>query len=46
MFRWSSWNVTRKTHEFTKEDSRTLHFPVKLAPKGEATIRYTVRYTW
>ncbi len=46
LYRWSNWTVLRKTHEFTKEDSRTIHFPLRLAPKGEATVRYTVRYTW
>lgn len=46
MYRWSAWSVLRKSHEFTKEDSRTLHFPVRLAPKAEAVVRYTVRYTW
>jgi hypothetical protein len=46
LYRWSSWTVLRKSHDFTKEDSRTIHFPVKIAAKGEATVRYTVRYTW
>ncbi|APV50617.1 hypothetical protein BWI17_13510 [Betaproteobacteria bacterium GR16-43] len=46
LYRWSNWTILRKTHEFTKEDSRTLHFPVKIGPKGEAVVRYTVRYTW
>jgi hypothetical protein len=46
LYRWSNWTVLRKTHEFTKEDSRTIHFALRLAPKGEATVRYTVRYTW
>jgi hypothetical protein len=46
LYRWSSWSVTRKSHEFGKEDARTIHFPVRLAPKGEAVVRYTVRYTW
>ena len=46
MYRWSQWAITRKTHEFTKDDSRTVIFPVKLAPKAEAVVRYTVRYTW
>jgi hypothetical protein len=46
MYRWSAWNVLRKSHEFTKEDARTLHFPLKVAPKAEALVRYTVRYTW
>lgn len=46
LYRWSSWTLTRKTHEFAKQDSRTIHFPVRIAPKGEAVVRYTVRYTW
>ncbi len=45
-FRWSSWTVLRKSHDFTREDARTLHFPVRIPPKGEAVVRYTVRYTW
>ncbi len=46
LYRWSSWSILRRTHEFTKEDSRTIHFPVRIAAKGEAVVRYTVRYTW
>jgi hypothetical protein len=46
LYRWSSWSILRKTHDFTKEDSRSVHFPVRIAPKGEAVVRYTVRYTW
>jgi hypothetical protein len=46
LYRWSNWTILRKTHDFTKEDSRTIHFPVRVPPKGEATVRYTVRYTW
>jgi hypothetical protein len=46
LYRWSTWSVLRKSHDFTKEDSRTLHFPLKLAPKAEGVVRYTVRYTW
>jgi hypothetical protein len=46
LYRWSTWAVTRKSHEFEKHDARTIHFPVRIAPKGEAVVRYTVRYTW
>jgi hypothetical protein len=46
LYRWSNWSILRRTHDFTKEDSRTIHFPVRLAPKAEAVVRYTVRYTW
>jgi hypothetical protein len=46
LHRWSAWTILRKTHDFAKEDSRTVHFPVRIAPKGEAVVRYTVRYAW
>ena len=46
LYRWSTWTVLRRSHELVKEDSRTIHFPLKLAPKAEAVVRYTVRYTW
>ena len=46
LYRWSQWSMVRKSHDFTKEDSRTVHFPVRINPKGEAVVRYTVRYTW
>jgi hypothetical protein len=46
LYRWSTWSVTRKTHDFEKQDARTIQFPVRIAAKGEAVVRYTVRYTW
>jgi hypothetical protein len=46
LYRWSNWTLVRKSGEFEKVDSRTVHFPVRIAPKGEAVVRYTVRYTW
>jgi hypothetical protein len=46
LYRWSNWSILRKTHDFTKEDARTIHFPLRIAAKGEAVVRYTVRYTW
>ena len=27
LYRWSNWKILTKTHEFTKEDARTIHFP-------------------
>jgi hypothetical protein len=46
LYRWTSWKVVSKTHEFAKEDSRTIHFPVKVPKDGETVVRYRVRYTW
>jgi hypothetical protein len=46
LYRWSNWKVLTKTHNFVKEDSRTINFPVKVAKDGETVVRYRVRYTW
>src|SRR5262245_54602333 len=46
LYRWVNWTILSKTHEFTKDDARTIHFPVKVAKDGETTVRYRVRYTW
>ena len=46
LYRWINWNIVQKTHDFRKEDARTVHFPTRIAAGGEATVRYTVTYTW
>lgn len=46
LYRWVNWQITSKTHEFEKQDARTIHFPVKIAAGGEVTLRYSVQYTW
>jgi hypothetical protein len=46
LFRWSNWEITRKSDDFEKIDSRTIHFPVTVPADGEKLVSYTVRYTW
>ncbi len=46
LYRWVNWQITAKTHEFAKQDARTIHFPVKIAAGEEITLRYGVQYTW
>jgi hypothetical protein len=46
LFRWSKWTLLTKTHNFVKEDARTIGFPVKVPKDGEVIVRYRVRYTW
>ena len=46
LYRWSNWKVLTKTHDFKKDDARTITFPVKIAKDGEAVVRYRVRYSW
>ena len=45
-YRWSNWQVTKKSMEFEKLDSATIRFDVDLASEGSRTIEYTVVYTW
>jgi hypothetical protein len=45
---WNSLTVWRaeSNQKWTKYDSNTIHFPVKVEKDGEQVITYTVRYTW
>ena len=46
LYRWVNWKIQGSTHKFDKEDARTVHFPIRVPPGGESTLRYTVQYTW
>ncbi|MFO1427049.1 MAG: hypothetical protein U1F11_08755 [Steroidobacteraceae bacterium] len=46
LYRWTNWKILTHTLGYTKEDARTIHFPVRVAKDGEAVVRYRVRYTW
>ncbi len=46
LYRWVNWEITRRNHDFEKQDARTVHFTVDAQPDEEATVSYTVRYTW
>ena len=46
MYRWIQWDLTAKSMEFKKNDARTIEFRPTIAPGGEATIFYTVHYSW
>ncbi len=46
LYRWTNWRITEKTHDFKKVDSRTIHFPIEVEKDGEATVEYTVHYSW
>jgi hypothetical protein len=34
------------SHEYRKDDARTIMFPVTIAPGAEAVVRYTASHTW
>jgi hypothetical protein len=46
LYRWSNWKILTKTHEFEREDARTITFPVDVPKDGETVVSYRVRYTW
>ena len=46
LYRWVNWKILENSSSWNKEDSRTIHFPVSVAPDGEAVVTYTVKYTW
>jgi hypothetical protein len=46
LYRWSNWNITAKSDEFTKKDAQTIEFRVPFKPDEERTVTYTVHYSW
>jgi hypothetical protein len=46
LYRWNTWEITRKTEDFRKIDSNTIEFPVTIPAKGEKVVNYAVHYTW
>jgi hypothetical protein len=44
--RAENWQITEKSADFTKEDSSTIDFPVTVPANGDATVTYSVHYTW
>lgn len=46
LYRWVNWEIVEKSQAFEKQDSRTIHFPVRVEPDKEVTVRYKVKYTW
>jgi hypothetical protein len=46
MYRWIQWEITGKSADFAKTDARTIEFRPTVAANDEATITYTVHYSW
>ena len=46
LYRWSGWQIIAESHQHQKRDQQTIDFPLSIAADGEATVRYTVRYSW
>jgi hypothetical protein len=46
LYRWVSWDIVEKSHDFEKTDSQTIEFHVEVSPGQEKVITYKVHYTW
>jgi hypothetical protein len=46
LYRWNNWEITGSSQKWTKYDSNTIHFPVRVDKDGEQVVTYTVKYTW
>jgi len=46
LYRWVNWTIGAKSHDYRKDDARTIVFPVTVAPEGETVVRYSVHYSW
>ncbi|SFN04677.1 DUF4139 domain-containing protein [Dokdonella immobilis] len=46
LYRWSTWKITAKNHDYEKRDAQTIDFPLVIPADGEAKLTYSVRYTW
>ena len=46
LYRGANWEITDKSSVYTKTDSRTIQIPIQVPAKGDATLTYSVRYTW
>ena len=46
LYRWSNWEITKKSDDFVKKDSQTIEFRIPVKPDEERTVTYTVHYSW
>jgi hypothetical protein len=46
LYRWSNWEITKKSDDFTKKDAQTIEFRIPVKPDEERTLNYTVHYSW
>jgi hypothetical protein len=46
LYRWTNWEITEKSDDFTKTDAQTIEFRVTLKPDEEKTITYKALYHW
>ncbi len=46
LYRWSNWEITKKSDDFTKLDSDKIEFLIPVKAGEERKVTYTVHYSW
>ena len=46
LYRWTSWKITASSRKWVKKDAQTIEFEVPVPKDGEASLTYTVKYSW
>ena len=46
LYRWNTWSIRNHSDQYTKTDSQTIEFDIKLKPGQEKVVTYTVDYNW
>ncbi|MDR3377250.1 MAG: hypothetical protein P4M10_01080 [Verrucomicrobiae bacterium] len=46
LYRWSNWEITKKSDDYVKKDSQTIEFRIPVKPDEERTVDYTAHYSW
>ena len=46
LYRWSNWDISKNSDPFTKLDSQTVAFTVRVPADGEKVVNYQVHYSW
>lgn len=46
LYRGNNWEIKLKSVDYNKLDSHTIQFSVQVPAKGEATVIYSVHYSW
>lgn len=46
LYRGENWQIAQKSSDFSKLDSHNIQFPVEVPAKGDATLTYSVHYSW
>jgi hypothetical protein len=46
LYRWTDWEIVQETPEHAKIDAQTVEWRLEVPVDGEASVMYTVRYSW